>query len=154
MVYEDNLEVEEAQAFLTRLTSEKDEEKLYEILEQQFPGWITTFSKDYSDDYSHLRNNWHHLCEKIGVSPRGIVLVSYLHPPHEDEMDKPYIIGQSFVVLNGVVNYLFGIGYLLRRVEEFNVCESCNCVRPNKRLWTYMHNGGIPSPDTYTRNCC
>lgn len=153
MVYEDHMDVKEAQAFLEEFNTITEEKELYEVLEREFPEWVISFSDDYSDDYPVLRKNWHHLCKQIGVEPRGIALVRYLHPPtatHEHRFQE----GETYVILDGVVNHLFALGYILRRIEEFRTCENCNRVRPNKKMWTFMHDRGIPSPDSYSKNCC
>lgn len=155
MVYEDIMDVKEAQVFLDDFITLTDEKELYSVLQEHYPGWITAFASDYSDDYPTLRYNWQNLCKKINVQSRGIALVSYLHPPMDpNDKERRFEVGKTFVMLESIVNHLFSLGYIIRRDDEFRQCDVCKKVRPNRKLWGFMHDRGLPCPDQYSKNCC
>lgn len=109
------------------------------IVNQLLPDWLLGIIDDYSDDYRHLRLNWYKICEKIGVTPKKIVVVSQID--FDNKLQKE--IGEL----------LTRMGYVIRRADEFIGCPICRKAIPVEGLHGLLVRHNMPVPPQWSDHC-
>ena len=115
---------------------------LDEILSQvkkKYPGWVVQSVNKYSKDYPHLNKNWEILCNKLVLDTQQILLV-------EDRQEKE---------LYAIAEYLTRKGFIVRREEEFVVCDKCSSALPSEKVYDIMVEKapGLLLPDEWLNHC-
>jgi hypothetical protein len=130
------------ESIISSLKEAENHNKVVDIINSVFPGWIIGCSKKYSLDYPHFTNNWDNVCKKIGCKPLDIVIV--------DELvfnDTNYSLIQMFCEL------LTMFGHSVRRKQEFFECKFCSSILPNQEIYNKIIEAKIKAPEYWSMKC-
>jgi hypothetical protein len=133
---------------LNKLKSATNATEAEEIINEVFPGWLICHLYGYCDDYPHFTTNWEKICDKIGTTPKFIVLVNDIE------------FTESPTLKNKICEFLTMYGYCVRRREEFLPCGSCEKAIPCREIWNLLKqhntntpNSGIVLPEVWSNKC-
>jgi hypothetical protein len=127
---------------LRDLKDKADESGIRNLIEKIFPGWLKCVLDKYSDDYPHLSVNWRKICDLAKTVPKKIVLV-----------DKIFF-DDDHTILRVFCEIMTFFGYVVRRIDEFGVCNKCNAAIPSINLYNAIKEKGIQVPNNWSSKCC
>ena len=116
---------------------------LIELVNNVFLGWIIGLVPRYCESYPHLTQNWHYICHQHRVQPVMIVIVSYLSDDKEHSL------------MNIVLEAFYKAGFVVRLVEHFAPCSSCEqFVVPTREIYDkFVENNILRLPSVWTSTC-
>jgi hypothetical protein len=127
------------------LTKISDENELYEKIDEFVPEWIIGAILDYSDDYPHLKHNWEIICQRLGVTPQKIILVTKIPFDPDEKNTKEIAL---------ICEILVRKGYVVRRSCELFQCKKCRKALLPKNLYEELPRDKIPNlPDEWNPTC-
>lgn len=126
---------------MLKLSLSQSISEIEDIVEKDYPNWIVAILNDYSKDYPHLSKNWETLCQRMDVSPKKIVLVKDIN---FEEKNDPKI---------EVCEILTKKGYVIRRMNEFVPCITCNSCIPCVEIWHLLKEKGFSVPKNWENKC-
>ncbi len=117
--------------------------ELIELVNNVFSGWIIGLVPRYCESYPHLTQNWHYICNQIGVRPAMIVIVSYLSDDKEHSLMNIFL--ESF----------YKAGFVVRLVDHFAPCSRCyQMVVPSREIYgKFVENNMLRLPLAWTSTC-
>lgn len=131
----------ERQGVLDAVKECKTTEDALVRLNEFYPDWITYSFPGYSADYPSLSKNWMHICKKLGVEKKAILLV------------KSIIFDDQHSILCRICEIMTQFGCVVRRVGEFVPCEKCGLAIPHIELHRNLKAQSLPVPRKYTEKC-
>jgi len=134
-------DTEERKKLLEALRESKSSTESYELISSYYPGWFIDSFDGYSPDYPTLQFNWFSVCERAGVRPQKILLVSSI------------VFEKEYTILCTVCEYLTRFGYVVRRVGEFTGCEKCGLAIPCEELWKNLRRQKKECPSEWSPVC-
>lgn len=132
---------EETERCLERLKACPTMKEIDEEVRRIFPDWIVEYSTDYSSDYPHLQKNWAMMSEACGVNRALIMIVDYIGTTDD------------FGLMQAVCELYTSIGFIIRSVDEVEVCPVCFRAIPGKAQWKAMLESGLDVPKDYSTHC-
>ena len=126
---------------LRDLKDKADEIGIRSVIGKVFPGWLKCIVDKYSDDYPHLSVNWSKICDLAKTTPKKIVLV-----------DKIFF-DDDHTVLRVFCEIMTFFGYVVRRIDEFCVCNKCNAAIPCIKIYNVMKEKNVRVPDSWSSKC-
>ena len=144
---EEKEKIEEIRPEILKIRNAKTEKEMYEIINEMFPDLIIAFSNKYSDDYQYLTDNWNKICKIFKTTPKKIVLFNVID--NEDPKSPQ----------NKLCDELTNMGYVIRRNNEFFLCDICNSAIPVKDLFKRLRffkaksDFEVKIPDIWSKQC-
>ena len=136
------MDPENLEAKLSKLQTLPTMKKIFDYIEETFPGWIVCNFKSFCSNYPHLTKNWNFLCNSLNVSTAEIVIVRKLM------LDKKHILLQTFA------ECLTKAGFAVRQQNDYLPCAKCSKVAlPARYLYNCMSSEGLDIPEKYTQIC-
>lgn len=111
------------------------------LTDEYFPDWIVTVMDDYSDDYPHLRKNWHAICQMAKIKPTQIMIV------------EDILRGENNKLIRAFAECFTYSGFVVRRKAEFFPCDVCGKAIPSISLWQYMKDKNMNVPENWFVTC-
>ena len=111
------------------------------LIDEVFPNWIITAIDSYSDDYSHLQQNWKVMSNMTGGKPAQILIV------------EDIIFDDFHTLIRTFAEILTHAGFMVRRKNEFFPCYICGKAIPSEKLYNKMKEKDFPIPDTWKNKC-
>lgn len=130
--------------WVLELVDSKQPEKMLDIVNTQFPNWITHVSSGYHLKYNMLNRNWNDICENLKCERQKILLVSTV--PTKDDEDQQLAAEMAFAC-----DFLTQKGFVIRRDIEFLKCKNSDSVYPCKELYNEMRKGKINVPHVWEK---
>ena len=119
-------------------------EQMLDIVNRQFPKWITHVSNGYHLKYNMLNRNWNDICENLKCERQKILLVSTL--PTKDDEDQQLAAEMAFAC-----DFLTQKGFVIRRDIEFLKCKNSDRVYPCKELYNEMRKIKVQVPHVWEK---
>ena len=126
------------------LIDAKDTPKMLEIVNNQFPKWITHISNGYHRKYHMLNRNWVDICKNLKCERKKILLVSSI--PTKEDKDQELASEMAFTC-----DYLTQKGFIIRLDIEFLKCKNSDDVYPSKELYNEMRKRKVQVPHVWEK---
>ena len=95
-----------------------------DILDETFPTLFIGIMKKYSDDYTHLQENWNKICKQIGINTTQIIIFDdFPYDDTEEKHELAKLFSECFTKA----------GFSVRRKSEYIPCKTCDLAIPTKR---------------------
>jgi hypothetical protein len=130
--------------WVLELVDSQQTEQMLDIVNRQFPKWITHISNGYHTKYNTLNRNWKDICDNLKCKPEKILLVSTL--PTKDDEDQQLAAEMAFAC-----DFLTQKGFIIRRDIEFLKCKSSDRVYPCKELYNEMRKRKVQVPHVWEK---
>lgn len=137
--YQDPENVEE---LIERIKECETHDKVVDLINEIFPGWILGWPKRYCADYPHLQNNWEFVCKKSGTKTLSVIIVDQII------FDDPK---HSLIKL--FCELLTVFGHSVRRKEEFIACKICGDAIPTQIVYNQFCERKISVPSCFMVKC-
>ena len=118
--------------------------QILEIVNRQFPNWITHVSNGYHVKYNMLNKNWNDICNNLKCERQQIFLVSTI--PTKDDENQQLAAEMAFVC-----DFLTQRGFVIRRDIEFLKCNNSDRVYPCKKLYNEMRKRKVQVPHVWEK---
>ena len=112
-------------ASLLQLPTYKD---VLDYINNIFPNLIVAFTDKYSNDYPFLTKNWNYICDRIGITPKNIIILK--HTP----LDQKHSCVAIFCEL------LTRFGNCVKSEDDLILCSNCNKAIPSAKRWNCVKN--------------
>lgn len=116
-------------------------EQFESFINTNFPNWLLYSLNDYSEDYPHFKQNWITICKSLNVQPKNIILVNKIQ--FEDKNDP----------LIQICEFMTKKGYVVRRVDEFIPCSSCEKAIPCEEIYELLKERNFKVPSSWQNKC-
>jgi hypothetical protein len=114
---------------------------IVDLIDQYYPEWLVTSIDGYSEDYPQLTKNWNIVCEKMGVTPKKIILV------------KEIKFSADYKIMEFICDFMTRNGYCVRRETEFVVCPDCNKAIPVESVHSVLKKNKSNVPLVWRSHC-
>ena len=134
---------ENLEEILTELKETPTLDKVLQLIDSCFPGWVIAFLDTFSDDYPHFKDNWEKLCIMIdeNMTPTQIMIVDDITFDDDHKLQK--IFCELFT----------RTGFCVKRKLEFIPCSVCKKAIPTEWLYNNLKSQTFVMPDVYS-TCC
>lgn len=128
--------VSKNKVLIEKIANSDNEEEIKGVVDELLPGWFKYAFLDYSDDYPHLKNNWHKMCENLNCTPQKIICVEEIPLKYNKDKDD------NFFEIQAVIEILIRKGYVIRRKNELEMCKICKKALLPERIFNEIKKIG------------
>ena len=111
------------------------------LADELFPGWWCGTSKEYSNDYPHLRENWTRVCVSIRTKKSLIIFVDFLE------------FGIDHTVIKMFAETFTRAGFIVRKNSDYVKCSKCEHAIPSEEIWSIFKQKNFNVPLKWDSVC-
>lgn len=122
--------------------------EFFDEISVNHPNWLVSRLDGYSADLEMLNKNWENLCAQLKVSPKQIILVTYLPESDEEVKENP-----EFTKIMEICDTLTKNGYVVRKNTQLQACSICEKAILTFEVFTYLKDKYRWANSTWSPSC-
>ena len=119
---------------INQLPTMKD---VFDLIATKYPNWIVDLVDKYSDDYSHLQNNWQTLVNYSKTKMQKIVIVESFD--NDEQLSFAELLTYS--------------GFIVRTKAELIPCLVCRNAIPSETIYNKMKQHNMEFNFSWSNKC-
>jgi hypothetical protein len=112
------------------------------ICQKEYPTWIIGRLERFSPDYDILNRGHQEMCKKVGLEPKGIMIVEGI-----------IVNNDQYKFINTMAELFTQVGTLVRTKTEYTCCSVCGLALPTQYTLNQLQSKYPNLPREFSQTC-